>query len=109
MPHIKFRGIKKEIIIDNSKEIIDTLTSIVGCERSWFTLEHIDTEYIFDGNIIPGITFAEFFWFERDKETKDKAAEFLTTFLMKLNNKNDTTVIFFPLTGENYYDNGVHF
>lgn len=109
MPHIKFRGIKKDTIISNSKEIIDSLTSIIGCERSWFTLEHIDTEYIFDGDIVQGITFAEVFWFERDKETKDKVAAFLTTFLMNLNNKKDTTIIFFPLVGENYYDNGVHF
>lgn len=109
MPHLKFRGIKKELIIENSKEIIDGLTSIVKCDREWFTLEHNETEYIFDGKIIPGYTFAEVFWFPRDKETKDKFATFLTETLKRINNNNDTCIMFFDLVGENYYDNGKHF
>ncbi|MGL5049768.1 MAG: DUF1904 domain-containing protein [Fusobacteriaceae bacterium] len=109
MPHIKFRGIAKEKIIQNSKEIIDCLTEIVGCNREWFTLEHIETEYIFDGEIVPGYTFAEVFWFPREKSVKDNFAKSLTEILKKINNDNDTTIIFFQLEGENYYDNGDHF
>ncbi|MGL4392837.1 MAG: DUF1904 domain-containing protein [Fusobacteriaceae bacterium] len=110
MPHLKFRGIEKEKIISQSKFIIDELTKIVGCEREWFTLEHILTEYIFDGKIIDGgITFVEIFWFPREKEIKDKVANFLTKKLKELNNDRDVTVIFFSLVGENYYDNGTHF
>lgn len=109
MPHIKFRGIAKMKIIENSKEIIDGLTEIIKCDRTWFTLEHMETEYIFDGKIVPGYTFAEILWFERDKATKDAAAKFLTDILKRINDGNDTTIIFFPLQGENYYDNGTHF
>ncbi|MGL6064032.1 MAG: DUF1904 domain-containing protein [Fusobacteriaceae bacterium] len=109
MPHIKFRGIQKEKIISNSKEIIDNLTNLIGCDRNWFTLEHIETEYIFDGKIVQGYTFVDVFWFEREKETQDKVAEFITIFLKKINDNNDITVIFNPLIGKNYYDNGVHF
>lgn len=109
MPHIKFRGIAKDKILENSKEIVDGLTEIIKCDRTWFTLEHIETEYIFDGKTVPGYTFAEILWFERDKETKDAAAKFLTEILKRINDGNDTTIIFFPLQGENYYDNGVHF
>lgn len=109
MPHIKFRGIEKEKIVMHSKEIIDGLTDIVKCDRTWFTLEHTETEYIFDGEIIPGYTFAEIFWFPREQELKDKFATFLTDILKKINNNNDTTIIFFPLVGDNYYDNGKHF
>lgn len=109
MPHIKFRGIEKVKLVEHSREIIDGLTEIIKCDRTWFTLEHIETEYIFDGKIVPGYTFAEILWFERDKATKDAAAKFLTDILKRINNNNDTTIIFFPLQGENYYDNGVHF
>ncbi len=109
MPHIKFRGIAKSKILENSKEIVDELTKIVGCDRTWFTLEHIDTEYFFDGAIIKGITFAEIAWFPRDQKVKDEVATFLTKILKRLNDNNDVTVIFTDLVGVNYYDNGVHF
>lgn len=109
MPHIKFRGISKDKIIANSKEIIDGLTYIINCDRTWFTLEHIETEYIFDGKIVDGYTFAEIAWFPREQHIKDETAKFLTDVLKKINNNNDTTIIFLPLTGENYYDNGEHF
>ncbi len=109
MPHIKFRGIPKDKIILNSKEIIDNLTQIIGCDRNWFTLEHIETEYIFDGKIVLGYIFVDIFWFAREKKIQDKVAKFLTIFLKKINNNSDITVIFTPLIGENYYDNGVHF
>lgn len=109
MPHIKFRGIAKAKIVEHSKEIVDSLTEIVGCNREWFTLEHLETEYIFDGGIVSGYTFAEVFWFPREKAVKDRFAKSLTEILKRINDNNDTTVIFFPLEGENYYDNGEHF
>lgn len=40
MPHLKIRGIEKNLIVENSKEIIDELTKIIGCDRNWFTIEH---------------------------------------------------------------------
>lgn len=49
MPHLKVRGMDKKALIENSKEIIDGLTEIIKCDRTWFTIEHMDTEYIYDG------------------------------------------------------------
>lgn len=109
MPHLKIRGIKKELIIENSKELIDGLTDIVKCDRSWFTIEHIETEYIFDNKIVEGYTFIELFWFERTPEVKKEVAKFITDFIKKINNNKDCCVIFFPLKGENYCDNGEFF
>ena len=63
MPHLKIRGIEKNLIVENSKEIIDGLTEIIGCDRTWFTIEHQNTEYIFDGKIVDGYTFVELYWF----------------------------------------------
>ncbi|MGL4989129.1 MAG: DUF1904 domain-containing protein [Cetobacterium sp.] len=109
MPHLKFRGLKKEILIENSKELIDGLTAIIQCDRSWFTIEHSETEYIFDGEIVPGYIFIDIAWFDRGQEVKDLVANFITDFCKRLTNNNDTTVIFHPLEGSNYYDNGTHF
>ncbi len=109
MPHLKIRGIDKKLIIDNSKEIVDALTEIVKCDRTWFTLEHLETEYIFDGKIIDGYTFIEVYWFERTEEVKKQVANFLTETIKRINNNKDCCVIFFPLTGKNYCDNGEFF
>lgn len=109
MPHLKIRGIEKEKIIKASKEIVDGLTPIVDCPRDWFTIEHIDTEYIFDGKIVEGYTFVEIFWFERTDEVKKKVADFLTKLIKRINDNKDCCIIFFPLTGSNYCDNGTFF
>lgn len=109
MPHLKIRGIAKEPIIKNSKELIDGLTNIVKCDRTWFTIEHIETEYIFDGKIIDGYTFVELFWFERTPEVKKEVANFITKFIKNINGNKDCCVIFFPMKGENYCDNGEFF
>ena len=78
MPHLKVRGMDKKALIENSKEIIDGLTEIIKCDRTWFTIEHIDTEYIYDGKIVDGYTFVELYWFERTPEVKATVGEFLT-------------------------------
>ena len=84
MPHLKIRGIEKNLIVENSKEIIDELTKIIGCDRNWFTIEHQNTEYIFDGKIVDGYTFVELYWFARDEKIKKEVADFLTKFIKKL-------------------------
>lgn len=109
MPHLKIRGIEKKLIIENSKEIIDNLTDIIGCARNWFTLEHQETEYIFDGKITEGYTFVEIYWFPRNEEIKKKVAKYMTETIKKINNNKDCCIIFFELSGNNYCDNGEFF
>ena len=109
MPHLKVRGMDKKALIENSKEIIDGLTEIIKCDRTWFTIEHIDTEYIYDGKIIDGYSFVELYWFERTPEVKATVGEFLTKAIKKINGDKDCCIIFFPLLGENYCDNGIFF
>lgn len=109
MPHLKIRGMKKEPLIENSKKLIDGLTDIIKCDRTWFTIEHIDTEYIFDNKIVDGYTFVELFWFERTPEVKKEVGKFITKFIKEINGNKDCCVIFFPLKGENYCDNGEFF
>ncbi|MDG6881246.1 Domain of uncharacterised function (DUF1904) [Phocoenobacter uteri] len=109
MPHLKIRGIEKSLIVENSKEIIDGLTDIIKCDREWFTLECNSTEYIFDGKIVEGFTFIELYWFDRGEEVKKQTADFLIKLIKRINNDKDCTVIFFPLTGDNYCENGEFF
>lgn len=109
MPHLKIRGIEKKLIIENSKEIVDKLTDIVGCERSWFTIEHQETEYIFDGKLIEGYIFVEVYWFPREEKVKKKLADYLTKIMKRISGNKDCCIIFFELSGDNYCDNGEFF
>lgn len=109
MPHLTFRGLEKKALIENSKQLIDELTEIIGCDRTWFTLEHRETEFIFDGNIIPGFTFVDMAWFDRGQEVQDKVAIAITNFCKSINGGKDTTVVFTLLKENTYYENGAHF
>ena len=71
MPHLKVRGMDKKCF--NWKQQGDnwwSLLKIIKCDRTWFTIEHMDTEYIYDGKIVDGYTFVELYWFERTPEVK---------------------------------------
>ena len=109
MPHLKIRGIEKKIIVEHSKEIVDNLSKIINCDRTWVTIEHQETEYIFDGKIVEGYIFVEIYWFAREEKIKKEVAKYLTELIKKVNNNKDCCVIFFTLTGENYCDNGEFF
>lgn len=109
MPHLKIRGIDKAAVIARSKDIVDGISSIVDCPRDWVTIEHQATEYIFDGAIVDGYTFAEVYWFERPEEIKRNVATFLTKLLKEVNGNKDCCIIFFPMEGKNYCDNGEFF
>lgn len=103
MPYLKIRGIEKEIIVENSKELIDGVSKILGYERERFTIEYSDTKYLYDGEIREGYIFVEILWFERDLKIKQELANFITKFIKKYNNNRDCCVIFFPLQRKNFY------
>lgn len=109
MPHLKVRGLDKYQLLEYSKEIIDGLTEIVECDRTWFTIEHVETQYIFDERFQEGYSFVELYWFDRGEKVKKRVAEFLTKAIKKINGNKDCCIIFFPLLGENYCDNGEFF
>lgn len=106
MPHLKIRGVSRDALMQQSTELVDGLTAIVGCPRDWFTVEHQETKYIVDGRLTDGYAFCEVYWFERDDETKHKVGEYIIGQLKKMHNHGDCCVIFFPMKGSDYCDNG---
>lgn len=109
MPHLRVRGLKIETLNKVSTNLIDGLTAIIECDRSWFTLEYIETTFIKDGVIANGYPFVEFLWFDRGQEVKDKVSKFITSLLEKEGNYTAITIIFTNLEGKDYYENGEHF
>lgn len=84
MPHLRFRGVKREEVKEISRELVDHLAEIVQCPRDWFTLEYIDTEFIFDGKETDGYPFVEVLWFDRGQEAKNRAGAVVTELIRRL-------------------------
>lgn len=108
MPQLLFRGIEQEQILKISKSLVDELVEIVGCPRDYFTLEHLPTQFIFDGQIVAKTPLVQINWFERGQEVRDKVALSLTKQLNSVGCLN-VDVYFIALQGESYYENGSHF
>lgn len=109
MPHIRVRGIQIEELKKMSKGLIDDLEKLVGCPRDYFTLEHIPSTFIMDGEETKGYPFIEVLWFDRGQEVQNQVAKAITD---KVNHKNeyeDVCVLFRKLEENQYYENGEHF
>lgn len=108
MPRIKIKGIKVEDICTVSKELIDELETLLTCPRDYFSLEHVNSTFIKDGEIVSGYPFVEVAWFDRGQEIQDKAAKIITKFFNSVGYEN-LDIIFIMLKKESYYENGEHF
>ncbi|MHC1719079.1 MAG: DUF1904 domain-containing protein [Clostridiaceae bacterium] len=108
MPQIKIRGVEVNDICSFSKKMIDELEEIIKCPRSYFTIEHVPTILIADGDIVKAYPFVEVCWFDRDQEIKDKTALSITKAVQEAGYEN-VTVIFTELMKNNYFENGTHF
>ncbi|SHJ34183.1 protein of unknown function [Geosporobacter subterraneus DSM 17957] len=108
MPQIKFRGVAVEKVCNISKEMIDDLTEIIGCPRDYFTIEHIPSTFIQDGEITEGYPFVEVLWFDRGQSVQDKTARVITEYLHRAGYEQ-VDLFFQPLEKHRYYENGEHF
>lgn len=107
MPMLKFRGISKEEVINKSKQLVDELAECIECPRDYFTLEIIDSKYVFDGEYVEQPSIIEVAWFHRGQEVQDKVAKIITEFFK--GNREYLEVFFIKLKEESYYENGEHF
>ncbi len=108
MPQIKIRGIATNHVCSISTELVDKLENIIGCPKSYFTIECIPTSFVKDGKVVDGYPFVEVAWFDRGQETQDKVAKCITDFIHSAGYKD--VDIFFTVFKENcYYENGSHF
>lgn len=109
MPHIRIRGMKKNEIQQMSTELIDELSEIIKSPRDYFTIEHIESTFIFDGalggNRYP---FVNVDWFAREEDVRTKTVETITRYIKKF--EYDCIAVYFTdLIEKNYFENGEHF
>lgn len=109
MPHLRMRGLTLKEMKSISSVLLKEIVEITGIPKDHFTMEHIDSTFVFDGieggNKYP---FVEVLWFDRGEESKEKVA-ILITDLLKPFNYDDVAVYFNNLVKNQYFENGKHF
>lgn len=109
MPHIRIRGMKLEEIQEISGTLINSLEEIMNVSRVHFTLEFIESTFVFDGKLNKNkYPFVNVNLFNKDDETMKKAAEAITN-AIKVFDYEDVAVYFNVLNKEHYFENGEHF
>lgn len=108
MPQLIFKGVKTNTIKEISTKLVNELSLLTDSPRDYFTLECIETQFIFDGELINIYPIVEVKWFDRGQSCKDRVAVAINKALKS--HGHDTTEIFFTtLEKEDYYENGVHY
>lgn len=107
MPMLKFKGIKKDEVIRESKNIIDELVEIIGCPRDYFTIELNENVFIMDGEEVEPSPMIDIYWFDRGQDVQDKVARAITKTFK--GNRECLEVVFYNLDEKCYYENGEHY
>ena len=108
MPALKFKAIDSKAVCNISKPLVDELQGTIQCPRDYFTIEIVQSTYIFDGELVEGPPIVEVYWFDRGQEVQDRVAKIITKYVNSIGYKN-LDVIFNKLEESNYYENGEHF
>lgn len=110
MPHLRFRAVEPQLVQTLSKPLTDELQPHMACPREDFTFEYIYTTFFQEGEVNSAYPFVEVLWFDRGQQTKDAVAMIITTQVRAVIGEDaDVAVIFTPLEGSDYYDNGQHY
>ena len=111
MPHLRFRAVEFDLLKALSTQLVDDLQPLMACPREDFTLEHISTTFIMDGEVSEAYPFVEVLWFDRGQTVQDQVAQVITMAIRDAFEEPqlDVAVIFSSLTPSAYYDNGQHY
>lgn len=73
MPHIIFKGIKEDKMVDISNVLPKKLSPLFGgVPDDWFFLEHIDAKYYYHGKVLESFPLVQINWYDKGPEVKEK-------------------------------------
>ena len=108
MPHLIFRGISVDQVKTISTSSVQELADLCACGTDNFTLEIVQSTYVFDGDIVQGYPLIEVKWFERGQEVQDQFANIITKHILSLG-ITEVEVAFSTFQESAYYLNGKSF
>lgn len=108
MPQLTFKGISRQAVLDMSESLVDDLEVILNVPREYFTIEHVDSFFIKDGQRAEDYPLVFVAWFDRGEDMQNNTARTITAYVHNAGYKN-VDVIFTTLERSKYYENGEHF
>src|SRR4051794_2724618 len=108
MPQLIFKGITVEKVKKISTPLVMELANLCQCETDNFTLEIIQSTFVFNQNEVEGFPFIEVKWFDRGQEIQDQFAGIITKHLQSIG-ISELEVAFSIFLESAYYLNGKNF
>lgn len=111
MPHFRFRAMTTEQVAQISTPLIDELYELMDCPKAHFTIEHIPSQFFFDGQAQKAYPFVELLYFDRGQQVQDEIAKRVTQLVRNILNNptQDVAFICTKLEPAGYYDNAKHY
>jgi hypothetical protein len=108
VPQLIIRGITVEQVKTISKPLVQELATLCDCGTDNFTLEIMNSTFVFDGEEVPGYPFIEVKWFDRGGDIQDEFANIITKQVHSLGIP-EVEVAFHTFRESDYYLNGKSF
>ncbi|WP_223596573.1 DUF1904 family protein [Neobacillus bataviensis] len=108
MPHLFIRGVSVEQVKTISRPLVEELADLCDCGTDNFTLEVVNSTFVFNDNEVQGYPFIEVKWFERGQEVQDQFAKIVTKQVQSLDIP-EVEVAFSTFKESDYYLNGKSF
>ena len=104
MPKLIFKGVEVEEIKEMSTQLVNTLAEIANAPRNVFTIECVESTFIYDGEIVQPAPVVEVKWIERGQIVKDQVAKTIDQ-AVRARGYEHVEVIFSELKKGDYYIN----
>lgn len=108
MPQLIFKGISVDQVKKISTLLVEELAELCQCETDNFTLEIVQSTFVFNDREVQGFPFIEVKWFDRGQEIKDQFANIITKHLQS-QGIAELEVAFSVFLASAYYLNGHSF
>jgi hypothetical protein len=105
VPHLIIRGISVEQVKTISTPLVLELAELCTCGTDNFTLEILQSSFVFNQNQVPGYPFIEVKWLERGQEIRDQFAHIVTKYVQSFGIP-EIEVAFSTFSEAAFYSNG---
>lgn len=103
MPQIITKGVKRQDVLEISKNLLDDLSIISDTPKDYFTLECVENIYFADAKEFTMYPLIEVILFDRGKEVERKMAQKIQEQVKSLG-YSECEVYFTHIQKENYYE-----
>ncbi|MFL6563287.1 MAG: DUF1904 family protein [Bacillus sp. (in: firmicutes)] len=108
MPHLFIRGVTVDQVKTISTLLVQDLADLCACGTDNFTLEIVNSTYVYDGHEVTCHPLIEVKWFDRGQEIQDQFAKIVTKHIQALEIP-EIEVAFSTFQEFAYYLNGKSF